>query len=145
MAEDSTAQVRIEENMPEEEIPLFEDWDYGYIRAMSPAANAAAKIFGYKAIHGLVNGEAMESSPVAGFDGTHVLLLNGKKIKLGEPKKDYVEWCKMMGLEVPTKEKPFKIWGESEITQEQFAKRQKELEEKARKISGQQDSWTFTR
>lgn len=131
--------------MPEEEIPLFEDWDLGDIRAMGANANSVAKMLGYKAIHGLVNGEAMESSPVAGFDGKHVILVNGLKLKLGEPKKDYVEWCKKMGLEVPTKEKPFKIWGESEITPEQFAKRQKELEEKARKISGQPDSWTFTR
>lgn len=131
--------------MPEEEIPLFEDWDYGYIRAMSPAANAAAKIFGYKAIHGLVNGEAMESSPVAGFDGEYVLLLNGLKLKLGEPKKDYKDWCRKMGIHIPTKESPFKIWGADEITKEEFVKRQKELEENARKISGEPEPWKFTR
>lgn len=131
--------------MPEEEMPLFEDWDLGDVRAMGANANMVAKMFGYKAIHGLVNGEAMESSPVAGFDGEFVILLNGKKIKLGEPKKNYVEFCKKIGAHIPTKENPFKIFTEGEISKEEFIKRQKELEEKARKISGKSDSWTFTR
>lgn len=131
--------------MPEEEMPLFEDWDLGDVRAMGANANMVAKMFGYKAIHGLVNGEAMESSPVAGFDGEFVILLNGKKIKLGEPKKSYVEFCKKIGAHIPTKENPFKIFTEGEISKEEFIKRQKELEEKARKISGKSDSWTFTR
>lgn len=131
--------------MPEEEeIPLFEDWDLGDVRAMGANANSVAKMLGYKAIHGLVNGEAMESSPVAGFDGEYVLLVNGLKLKLGEPKKDYVQWCKKIGAHIPTKENPFKIFGEGEISKEEFLKRQKELDEKAKKITGDPKNWTHT-
>ena len=91
----------------EPEIIFVDDWDYGEIRSMSDDAVMAAKLFGYKAIHGLHNGERIETAPVVGFDGKYSLLLNGGKVELGEPKPDYLQFCKDSGCHVPTKEEPF--------------------------------------
>lgn len=114
-----------------EEIKTVEDWDYGEIRAMSPEAIMAARIFGYKTIHGLIDGERIETAPVVGFDGEYVLLTNGNKVKLGEPKPDYVQFCKDAGCHVPTKEKPFLAI----TSQKEWEERQAAIE-KTRKEKG---------
>lgn len=93
----------------EPEVVFIDDWDLGEIRAMSPEAILASKLFGYKAIHGLKDGERVETSPIIGFDGEHALTLSGGKVKLGKPKKDYVEFCKKVGCHVPTEEEPMKV------------------------------------
>lgn len=107
------------------EEPFFvDDWDCGEVRSMSESAILAAKLFGYKAIHGLHDGERIETAPVVGFDGKYALLLNGGRVELGEPKPDYLQFCKDAGCHVPTKEEPFKGF---DITEEEWIERQERI------------------
>jgi hypothetical protein len=100
---------------------------------MSPEAIMAAKLFGYKAIHGLIDGERIETAPVVGYDGEYILLMNGHKVKLGEPKPSYVQFCKDVGCHVPTKEEPFATM--DHLTREEWEERQAAIA-KARKEKG---------
>ena len=116
----------------EPEIIFVDDWDYGEIRSLSHNAVVAAKLFGHKAIHGLHNGERIETASVVGFEGKYALLINGAKVELGEPKPDYIQFCKDSGCHVPTKEEPFKGF---DISKEEWIERCKRIA-KTRKEKG---------
>lgn len=63
--------------------------------------------FGFSIIGIFPDGKRRVTSKVQSSAGNVIHTLRSE-YKLGEPNKDYVEWCKANGFHIPTKERPFK-------------------------------------
>ncbi|MHC4297965.1 MAG: hypothetical protein ACYS7Y_11730 [Planctomycetota bacterium] len=57
------------------------------------------------------DGEFVYTSHVVSVDGPVVTTKSGSVYTLGEPKPDYVEWCRETGCHVPTQDEPIKLKG----------------------------------
>jgi hypothetical protein len=58
---------------------------------------------------GFPDGSEVVTSGIVETNGAQVTTRTGSVYTLGEPKPEYVEWCRERGCHVPTPEKPIKV------------------------------------
>lgn len=55
------------------------------------------------------NGHKITTSPIDDVKGNIVTTVSGSVYELGEPRPDYVEFCRTNGMYIPTKDEPIKV------------------------------------
>ena len=55
------------------------------------------------------DGYKIQTSYIKDVEGCIVLTSSGSRYLLGKPSSDYINWCKINGIELPTAEEPIRI------------------------------------
>ena len=100
----------------EKKYPRLENWDVGtderlvidnpYMPPEMFPLSAEGNVYGSDEYE---DGEKIVTSMIIKMEDSHIYTKTGSIYKLGEPDKEYVEWCKEKGCHVPTKEEPIKV------------------------------------